>query len=77
MNNDQKLLPSWGAQASLQPGLCQVVQGLAEVREQARQLHGFPGNLTGRTEPGPSQEEPRHEDVFTWVDSIEGIVSKG
>ena len=56
MNNYQKLLLSWGAQASLQPGLCQVVQGLAQVREQARQLHGFAGNLTGRTEPGPAKK---------------------
>lgn len=54
-----------------------MVQGLVQIREQAPQLHGFPGKLTGRTEPGPSQEEPRHEDIFTWVDSIEGIVSKG
>ena len=54
-----------------------MVQGLAQIREQTRQLHGFPGNLTGRTEPGPSEGEPRHEEVFTWVDSIEGIVFKG
>lgn len=77
MNNYQKLLPSWDDQASLQPGLSQVVQGLAQIREQTRQLRGFPGNLTGRTEPGPSKEEPRHADIFTWVDSIEGIVFKG